>query len=56
VLNDEQDLERLSQLSNTEYAGGEPTEEGFPSGVKTTLAGNPLVTFAKEHKKEVLAH
>ena len=53
-LNDEQDMERLSQLINTEYAGENRQKKGFRQ-VKTTLAGNPLVTFAKEHKKEVLA-
>jgi hypothetical protein len=53
-LNDEQDMERLSQLINTEYAGENRQKKGFRQ-VKTTLAGNPLVTFAKEHKEEVLA-
>ena len=53
-LNDEQDLERLSQLINTEYAGENRQKKGFRQ-VKTTLAGNPLVSFAKEHKDEVLA-
>ena len=40
-LNDEQDLERLSQLINTEYAGENRQKKGFKQ-VKTTLAGNPL--------------
>lgn len=53
-LNDEQDLERLSQLVNTEYAGENRQKKGFRQ-IKTTLAGNPLVAFAKEHKDEVLA-
>lgn len=53
-LNDEQDLERLSQLINTEYAGENRQKKGVRQ-VKTTLAGNPLVSFAKEHKDEVLA-
>lgn len=53
-LNDEQDLERLSQLINTEYAGENRQKKGFKQ-VKTTLVGNPLVSFAKEHKDEVLA-
>ena len=52
-LNDEQDLERLSQLVNTEYAGENRQKKGFRQ-IKTTLAGNPLVTFAKEHRDEVL--
>ena len=53
-LNDEQDLERLSQLINTEYAGENRQKKGFKQ-VKTTLVGNPLVSFAKERKDEVLA-
>ena len=52
-LNDEQDLERLSQLVNTEYAGENRQKKGFRQ-VKTTLAGNMLVPLAKEHKAEVL--
>lgn len=53
-LNEEQDLERLSQLVNTEYAGENRQKKGFRQ-VKTTLAGNPLVSFAKERKDEVMA-
>lgn len=53
-LNDEQDMERLSQLVNTEYAGENRQKKGFRQ-VKTTLAGNPLVSFAKERKEAVLA-
>lgn len=53
-LNGEQDLERLSQLVNTEYLGENRRYKGFRQ-VKTTLAGNPLVDVAKEHKDEVLS-
>jgi len=53
-LNGEQDLERLSQLVNTEYAGENRQKKGFRQ-VKTTLAENPVVSFAKERKEEVLA-
>lgn len=53
-LNGEQDLERLSQLVNTEYVGENRQKKGFKQ-VKTTLAGNPIVSFAQEHKDEVLA-
>ena len=45
-LNGEQDMERLSQLVNTEYVGENRRYKGFRQ-VKTTLAGNPLVEFAK---------
>ncbi|MBO6222742.1 MAG: hypothetical protein J6N56_03065 [Bacteroidales bacterium] len=53
-LNDEQDLERLSQLVNTEYLGENRQKKGFKQ-VKTTLTGNPLVSYAKERKEDVLA-
>ncbi len=53
-LNDERDMERLSQLINTEYAGENRQKKGLHQ-VKTTLIGNPLVAFAKEHKDEVLS-
>lgn len=53
-LNDEQDLERLSQLINTEYAGENRQKKGFRQ-VKTTLADNPIVTLCKDRRDEVLA-
>ena len=53
-LNGEQDLERLSQLVNTEYVGENRQKKGFRQ-VKTTLSGNPIMSFAQEHKDEVLA-
>ena len=48
-LNDEQDLERLSQLINTEYAGENRQKKGFRQ-VKTTLADNPIVTLCKDRR------
>ncbi len=53
-LNDEQDMERLCQLIKTEYLGENRQNKGFRQ-VKTTLTGNPLVSYVKEHKDEVLA-
>ena len=53
-LNGEQDMERLCQLVNTEYLGENRQKKGFRQ-VKTTLTDNPLMTFALEHKDEVLA-
>lgn len=50
----EQDLERLSELINTEYAGENRQKKGFRQ-VKTTLAGNPIVEISKSRKDEVLA-
>lgn len=53
-LNDEQDLERLSQLINTEYAGENRQKKGFRQ-VKTTLSDNPIVAMCRERKDEVIA-
>lgn len=53
-LNDEQDLERLSQLINTEYAGENRQKKGFRQ-VKTTLSDNPIVAMCRERKNEVIA-
>ena len=53
-LNDDQDLERLSQLINTEYAEENRQKKGFRQ-VKTTLTDNGVVRLCKERKDEVLA-
>ena len=53
-LNDDQDLERLSQLINTEYAGENRQKKGFRQ-VKTTLTDNGVLRLCKERKAEVLA-
>lgn len=52
-LNGELDLERLSELINTEYAGENRQKKGFRQ-VKTTLADNPLVEYCRGRKDEVL--
>ncbi len=53
-ITEEQDLERLSELINTEYAGENRQKKGFRQ-VKTTLADNRLVELSKARKDEVMA-
>lgn len=53
-LNDDLDLERLSELINTEYAGENRQKKGFHQ-VKTTLADNALVEYCKGRKDEVIS-
>ena len=52
-ITEEQDLERLSELINTEYAGENRQKKGFRQ-VKTTLADNRLVELSKARKDEVM--
>lgn len=53
-LNGEQDLERLSELINTEYAGANRQKKGFHQ-VKTTLANNPVLELCRNRVGETLA-
>ena len=53
-LNGELDIERLSELINTEYAGENRQKKGLRQ-VKTTLADNQLVEYCRGRKEEVIA-
>ncbi len=53
-LKDDLDLERISELINTEYAGENRQKKGF-NQVKTTLTDNALVVYCKGRKDEVIS-
>ena len=53
-LKDDLDLERISELINTEYAGENRQKKGF-NQVKSTLTDNALVVYCKGRKDEVIS-